>query len=124
MCCGIPQQGALKDWQQYLAAHSSGSLQNVRVMLGNNRAAFATPSTWEGYAGRNFETELASFLVPGFPVPDPARGVIARERNPLLLNPERETHGHRRSSVKVCNRQGAAAAGSCTGKRQVQALVR
>jgi hypothetical protein len=50
-----------------IAAHSSGSLQNARVMQGTIASAIATPSTWEGYAGRNFETELASFLVPGFP---------------------------------------------------------
>ena len=45
-------------------------------MRGNNRLAFATPLTWRGYAGRNFETELASFWCLVFGL-DPARGVMS-----------------------------------------------
>src|SRR6202453_2752404 len=32
------------DWQQDLAAHSTGSLQNVRVMQGNNRIGLCDTS--------------------------------------------------------------------------------
>jgi hypothetical protein len=59
------------DWQQDLAAHSTGFPSKRSRDAGETIAsAFATPPAWGGYAGRNFETELASFLVPGFPVPD------------------------------------------------------
>jgi hypothetical protein len=81
-------------------------------MQGNNRSAFATPSTWEGYAGRNFETELASFLLPD------SAGATARKRK----------CGRKKRAatvevlVLVCSKQGAAPLASCTGKRRVQAL--
>jgi len=53
-----------------------GPFKTLACCRGTIASAIATPSTWEGYAGRNFETELASFLVP-----DSARGKSARERN-------------------------------------------
>jgi hypothetical protein len=61
MCCGVAQRTLLK-----LAVRLCGPLirvpsKRLRDARETIASAFATPSAWEGYAGRNFETELASF---------------------------------------------------------------
>jgi hypothetical protein len=76
----FPQQGALKTGGKTCGPFIRVPSKRSRDAGETIASAFATPPTWGGYAGRNFETELASSLVPGFPVPDPARGAKARER--------------------------------------------
>jgi hypothetical protein len=80
MSCGVPQQGALKTGGKTCGPFIRVPSKRSRNAGETIASAFATPPAWGGYAGRNFETELASSLVPGFPVPDPVRGAKARER--------------------------------------------
>src|ERR1700760_119303 len=54
--------------------------------------AFATPSTWEGYAGQNFETELASFWCLDF-----------RHEDLSAFAPDsRDPEGNTRSPSRFC----------------------
>ena len=85
MCCGILQQAYFDTGGNLLRPAYQGPFKTLARCRGTIASAFATPSTWEGYAGRNFETELASFLVPGFP----ARGITARERNASAASREK-----------------------------------
>jgi hypothetical protein len=71
------------------------------VMQGNNRIGLSDTFHLGRLCGPELRNGTGFFLVPGFPVPDPARGAIARERNQPRAWLVKETRGHRRSSCLV-----------------------
>jgi hypothetical protein len=52
-------------------------------MQGNNRIGLCDTFRLGRLCGPELRNGTGFFLVPGFPVPDPARGISARERESL-----------------------------------------